>query len=305
MGNGVLSIGMSVRSDDPDFKDLGHQLDRMERLEVDFVEIPTFAMNLLCAGRVIEHNLREAKAIVSGHSFMITVHGPIGSNLMSPEPVQRMHRDVLTASIEVAATLGDRHYVLHTGTVADKPASKLRDDYQRQRDALHEAGDLAAQFGITLAVENVYAYSQSERTALPSELAAEIAAVSHPNFKACLDFSHGYTNSNFRGTDFVNEGMALAPFAKHLHVHDSFGRPGDIQTYSRAERLVYGIGDLHMPVGWGSIPWDVLMEPLCFHDGVIFNIELDRAFWKEAEECVPRFVNSPPRHARPQIQGRS
>lgn len=67
MGNGVLGIGMSVRSDDPDFKDLGHQLDRMERLEVDFVEIPTFAMSLLCAGRVIEHNLREAKAIVSGH----------------------------------------------------------------------------------------------------------------------------------------------------------------------------------------------------------------------------------------------
>lgn len=191
MGNGVLGIGMSMRSDDPDFKDLGHQLDRMERLEVDFVEIPTFAMNLLCAGRVIEHNLREAKAIVSGHWFMITVHGPIGFNLMSPEPVQRMHRDVLTASIEVAATLGARHYVLHTGTVADKPASKLRDDYQLQRDALHEAGDLAAQFGITLAVENVYAYSRSERTALPSELAAEIAAVNHPNFKACMAFSHG------------------------------------------------------------------------------------------------------------------
>ncbi len=80
--------------------------------------------------------------------------------------------------------------------------------------------------------------------------------------------------------------MALAPFAKHLHVHDSFGRPADIQTYSRAERLAYGIGDLHMPVGWGSIPWDVLMERFCFQDGVIFNIELDRAFWKEAEACV-------------------
>ncbi len=286
MSDDVLGIGMSVRCNDADFKDLAPQLDRIERLGVEFVEVPTFAMNLLCAGRVIESNLREARAMITDRPFMVTVHGPIGINLMSPEPFHNRHRDVLMASIEVAAALEARHYVLHSGTVAEKPEADLRNDYLRQREALFEAGNLAAQYGMTLAVENVYTYSRNERTALPSELAAEIAAVDHPNVKACFDVSHGFINGNFRGADFLNEAMALAPFAKHLHVHDSFGRPVDVLTYSRAERLAFGIGDLHMPIGWGSIPWDLLMERLRFHPGVIFNIELDRAYWSEAEACV-------------------
>ncbi len=47
--------------------------------------------------------------------------------------------------------------------------------------------------------------------------------------------------------------------------------------FTDGERLAYGHGDLHLPVGWGDIPWDALMAECTFPEGVLFNIELKPA----------------------------
>ena len=56
--------------------------------------------------------------------------------------------------------------------------------------------------------------------------------------------------------------------------------------FSEGERLAYGHGDLHLPVGWGDIPWDRLMEVCLFPPGVLFNIELKERYWYVAQETV-------------------
>ena len=56
--------------------------------------------------------------------------------------------------------------------------------------------------------------------------------------------------------------------------------------YSDSERVAYGHGDLHLPVGWGDIPWDNILETCIFPSGVVFNIELNPRFWHLARECV-------------------
>lgn len=39
----------------------------------------------------------------------------------------------------------------------------------------------------------------------------------------------------------------------HLHVHDSFGLPYSMKRfYHPAEAAALGIGDLHLPIGWGD-----------------------------------------------------
>lgn len=286
MSEGVLGVGISIKSEDAEFKDLGPDLDRAEQLGVDYVEIPTLTMPLVADGKIMREQLRKAKAQIGERPFGITIHGPIGINLMDDPWRLPLHKQVLAASIEVAAELGGLHYVMHSGTIPDTQGPGLDAAYGLQREALAEAGDVAAQHNIIITVENVFTYSRDRLTALPSKLASEIAAINHPNVKACFDFSHGFINCTLHGTEFLDEAAALAPFAKHLHVHDSFGRPHDIKTHSRAERLAFGQGDIHLPIGWGSIPWGQLIERIRFHPGVIFNIELERTYWCEAENTI-------------------
>ena len=122
---------------------------------------------------------------------------------------------------------------------------------------------------------------------LPNSAAStELAAVDHPNVAATLDFSHAYINLSFFGGDLVAECAALAPFARHLHVHDSLGRQDDIWMFTEGEKIAYGHGDLHLPVGWGDIPWKALMAACTFPHGVVFNIELNRRHWHVAADCV-------------------
>lgn len=286
MSKDVLGVGISIRCDDPEFRDLGSNLDEAERLGVAFVELPLLQMNLVAGGRVLTEQLRTVKTVIGSRPFGLTAHGPIGINLMDHESRRPLHQQVLAACIEVAAELGAVHYVLHSGVVGDRPMPAIEAAYAMQRDALRDAGDLAAQHDLTLVVENVFTYQRARLTALPSKLAAELAVVDHPNVKACFDVSHGFINATLLGADFLEEAAALAPYAKHVHVHDSFGRPRDMTTYSQAESLAFGLGDLHLPVGWGTIPWDQLFDRVRFHPGVILNIELERAYWSQAEACV-------------------
>ncbi|MCJ2018560.1 TIM barrel protein [Methylobacterium sp. E-065] len=122
--------------------------------------------------------------------------------------------------------------------------------------------------------------------ASPARLAAELAAIDHPHIRAILDVSHSYLRNGFHGSDFVAEIAALAPFANHLHVHDSFGRADAIWMYHKSERLAFGHGDQHLPVGWGSIPWDALMEACVFPVGAVFDIELNPRYWHAVEACI-------------------
>jgi sugar phosphate isomerase/epimerase len=105
---------------------------------------------------------------------------------------------------------------------------------------------------------------------------------------ATIDFSHAYIKLDFDGrrADYIDEIATLAPFAKHLHIHDSFGRQDDIWMFTEGERLAFGHGDLHLPVGWGDIPWAQLIEICEFPQGVVFNIELKERYWYAAQECV-------------------
>jgi sugar phosphate isomerase/epimerase len=290
MGNRVLGVGYSLPpEDDYGFRVLGARLDEAEALGVDFVELPVHSMDLIACGRVLPERVKTVRGILAGRRLRYTVHGPLAINLMDvPERLPR-HQDVLRAALDVAADLGGLHYVLHCG-VAEGAAriANEEDLFDQQRDILGAFGDEAAQRGLIIAVENLFTTTRTHSTALPSRLAREIAALAHTHIWACLDFSHAYINTTLHGATYIDEVAGLSPFAKHLHVHDSFGRPAEFFTPRRAERLAYGEGDLHLPLGLGDIPWDTLMERLDFPAGVVFNIELSAPYWTDLADVVAR-----------------
>lgn len=289
MTNNVLGVGYSLANDDDfGFAKLGAKLDEAEALGADFVELPLYAMDLIARARPVPSSVRAARAILAGRPLRYTVHGPMAINLMDPHARLARHQDVLKAALEVSAELGGVHFIIHTGVYDDSRRAESEDLYAQQRDILTAFGEAAEQLGQIIAVENIWASRPGQRTALPSRLAREIAQIGHTHIWACLDVSHGYLRAAKDGADFAQEIAALAPFARHVHVHDSFGLPPETATYYRSERLAYGEGDLHLPLGLGDIPWRTLMESLQFPGGVVFNIELAPPYWSELAETLAR-----------------
>jgi sugar phosphate isomerase/epimerase len=195
--------------------------------------------------------------------------------------------EVLKASVEVAAEVGAVNYVIHNGLYPTMSAPLVEDAYARQRDQLRAAGDFAHEHGVVLCVENIFSDVDGRvHAGLPSRLATELKRIGHPSVAATLDFSHAYIQMGTVGGDFLAEVAALSPFARHLHVHDSFGRVDDIWAYTEGERLAFGNGDLHMPVGWGTLPWSDVMARCTFPQGTVFNIELKTRYWYAAAESL-------------------
>lgn len=284
----VRGVGFSSAVlDDVYFDRLRENLDQAEELGVDFVELPLFMMDLIAGGRVLQSQMRRLRDALKARPLGYTAHGPISLNFMQPPEIAARHLTVAKAAIEVAAEIGAPHLVLHGGRMTmGQTEAQIEDLYARQREAFASLGDIAAKHSMLIAVENIPALGSKERASLPSRLAREIEAINHPNVRGCLDFSHAALLCTAEGADFLSEAKALARVSSHLHIHDSFGDPAQFWTFSRSERLAYGLGDLHLPIGWGSIPWASIMQDFTFQPDAIFNLELPVQYWFALEESV-------------------
>jgi sugar phosphate isomerase/epimerase len=281
-----IPLGLTLELRDPQMRDLGGWLDEAEALGLDFAELPLCEMQLIRGCQVIPDRLAEVRTACAGRRLGWSVHGHLGINLME-EPFRiGLHLDLLKANIEVAAELGARHLVIHAGFVPTAQAAAIEAAYDRQRTHLAAMGDLARQHGVTLCVENIFEFEGKRVTALPGRLAAELAAIAHPNVAATFDLSHGWLHCAQQGVDFLAEAMALAPFARHLHLHDSFGRPDDFWTCTPIEALAFGVGDLHLPMGWGSVPWDALAARCAWPAGLMADLEIEARHRPAHREAV-------------------
>jgi sugar phosphate isomerase/epimerase len=283
----VIGTGLSAHKRANDLSDFGAELDMIEALGVETIELPTYDMDIVIGATIRRPQLAMLKRATLSRDVTYTVHGPLAINFMDEAYRLQRHFDVLQASLDVAAEVGAVNYVMHCGMVPVTQSDGIEAAYHRQREWLAKAGDAAKANGLWLCVENLFGgYEGKIHAATPSRLASELNAVAHSHVRATLDFSHAYLNCSFHGLDFLSEIATLAPHAKHLHIHDSFGRQDDIWMFTEGERLAYGHGDLHLPVGWGDIPWDEAMRLCRFPDGVVFNIELKERYWTMAQETL-------------------
>ncbi len=285
----VFVTGISAHKRANDLSDFGAELDMIESLGVESIELPTYDMDIVVGCKVRKPQLEALKRACSGRKVAYSVHGPLAINFMDEEYRLPRHMDVLKASLEITAEVGAENYVIHSGLTRNQQGDGIETAYGRQRDWLSIAGKIAAEHDVVLCVETLFGgYHGGVHASSPSRLAAELKAIAHPNVMATLDFSHSYLMLDYAGARdrFVEEVKVLAPYAKHLHVHDSFGRQDDIWMFTDGERLAYGHGDLHLPVGWGDIPWNTLIAECAFPQGALFNIELKERYWYAAQETV-------------------
>jgi sugar phosphate isomerase/epimerase len=268
-----------------DLSDLDDILSRIEELGASHAELSLGGADLVCGGRLLSQRVDRLARICARHRLGYTAHGPLAANFMDPVHLAA-YKAAVAALLEVCGAVGATVLVQHSGRVAASSDAEIERLHAQERDALRAMGDIGARHGVKLAVETLWVFDRALYTATAARLAEEIRAVDHPFVCGTLDFSHVYLHSTFLGRDFLEQVKAFAPVAGHLHVHDSFGRPKLAPIHAPSEELAFGLGDLHLPLGWGDIPLDEMLPRLAVRDDTVFMIELPPQFAEEAPQVA-------------------
>ncbi len=282
----IIATGFTSGSTDGELFSLEADLRRLADIGVDTVELGLTSIDLISGGRILPERLDRLAAITSQFDFRYSVHGLVSSNFMDPDTA-KFQMDAAKALVEVCDRIGARILVQHGGSLrADQLHQRASADI-REREALTELGDFARPYGVRIAFENIFTTEPGQYRQTPVEIAETVKAVNHPNVVALIDFSHAYIESTYKGLNFREQIAAMAPVTGHLHVHDSFGRPQAFyKAFHLQENTAMGIGDLHMPLGWGDIDWTSIFAELDFLPNTIMMMEIGGRYRSEQPESL-------------------
>jgi sugar phosphate isomerase/epimerase len=286
--NNIIAAGFNAGSIDGELESLEIELQRLAALGVDTVELALTSLDLISGGRIIEERAERLVTITKKFPFRYTVHGLVSSNFM--EPVTCAYQlNAAKALVQICDRIDARILVQHGGCLrADHIFDRAAAD-RREREALFELAEFAKPYGVRAVLENIFTTEPGQYRQTPAEIAETVKAVNHPNLVALIDFSHAYIESTYRGLDFREQLRAMAPVAGHLHVHDSFGRPqGFYKPFFPQESVALGIGDLHLPLGWGDIDWDDIFSELQFLPGTVLMMEIGHRYRNEQPDSLSR-----------------
>lgn len=150
--------------------------------------------------------------------------------------------------------------ILHGGSWPDQ-----REGLQRTRDILAESLPLAQAAGVTLCLENHYAFDYQACHELLSEPweFREVLRADCPTLAFCFDTGHGHMTRN--GAALIRE---LAPYLHYVHLADNHGEHDD-----------------HCGFRQGTVPWDEYFDTLACagFDGcfcVEFPVRADHASFR-------------------------
>lgn len=284
----IIATGFNTGSVDGEFESLEADLRRLADIGVNTVELGLTTLDLIAGGRIIEERADRLVALTAQFDFRYTVHGLVSSNFMDPATC---HYQLAAAKAlaETCDRIGAHILVQHSGHLrADQLFDRAEAD-KREREALFELAEFCKPYGVRIAFENIFTTEPGQYRQTPAQVAQTIKAVNHPNLIGLIDFSHAYIESTYRGLDFHEQLRAMAPVTGHLHVHDSFGRPqGFYKGFHVQENTALGIGDLHMPLGWGDINWEILFADLDFLPGTVLMMEIGRRYRSEQPASLER-----------------
>lgn len=286
--NPIIAAGFSIEAADGRLSSLSDDLRAVVDLGADAVELTLTSLDLIAGGRIIEERAAPLVDLTRQFDVTYTVHGLVSSNFMDPDTLP-YQMQAAKALVELCDRIGARVLVQHGGFLRAEQIHERAGADQREREALHELAEFAARHGVRIALENIFSTAPGQYRQTPAEIARTVKAVNHPALVALIDFSHAYLEARYRGLDFMAEIAAMAPVTGHLHVHDSFGRPqGFYEAFFPQEAVALGIGDLHLPLGWGDIDWETIFSELRFLPGTVLMMEIGARYRQEQPASLAR-----------------
>jgi sugar phosphate isomerase/epimerase len=287
-------------------------LERFVEAGFSYAEIPVHGMDCVVNGSLCPRRVADVRKALSSYPLGYSVHSPDQLNLADPTDPET-HALALRSTIDFASEIGAGTVVYHgslrleaivagppgaprgvlsgAASAAIDPAS-LRSLWADEIDRLGRAADYAAGRGIVLAVENIFRQSGHESSYRfdPRALACVVSAVDSPALGICFDFGHAFISSREEGFAMDEALRAVMPRLVHVHIHDNFGKPS-VPNARAIDMMFRGSGDLHLPPGWGAIPYEALFSIFAADFQGIFTLELQPRFadcYGEAREWVSR-----------------
>ncbi len=269
----VNRIGLNIHSGriNGDLELLRRDVAAIEKAGFDVAEIPVHGVDAVVNGHLRERRAEQVKEILNGFDLEYTVHAPDVLNLRDFQ-YPDVHRKVFAASIQFTAAIGAKTFVYHQGRLKSNGNDVTQEEAREiEIDTLTDLGSLAKSEGVTICVENIHSSI--------THLIKLVESVGEENIKICYDFAHSYINSKKLGYEFIRSIQAAKPYIHHAHVNDNFGKGKPESSASYIEAMPMGIGDLHLPVGWGSIPYEDVFRVMEGYDG-IYILELQERFFE-------------------------
>ncbi len=245
-----------------------------------FADAALSQLYVTLAGRDNTTRAEALAAVCMQHKLKYTLHAPIAVNFMESAHTD-LHRAVLASTVSFGKRIAASLVVLHPGRTSPQIDGADRQTLlQRERDELRRAADLAGKAGMRLGLENLnpdrrmMSGSITSYALDPMQLGEQIERVGHEHVTGVLDFGHGWLAAARLGFDYHAAITAFAPYVGHLHVTDNCGLPLTYPDAGEDERIAYGMGDLHLPIGWGSVPYDQVLPGFAPRPGTVAILEL-------------------------------
>lgn len=257
------------------------------------VEMNPHSLAMIVNGAVRQDVLANFVAVLRNFDLRYTIHGLNRLNL-AYDPRHTLCKQIMRCQIEVCRAVGAGVLVYHSGLQAlDQVQSGVRrtllSDYEllvgaeQEVAALCELAPIAADAGVIIGMENGDSH-QWEHTLLAQfgrpradlskhharlhipPIVRQLEAINHPNVAMTLDIAHLHIAAHDMGFDYLTAIEQAAPWVKHLHANDNFGRL-DQGFDNEVDRWAYGEADMHLPPGWGSIPYTEVFARLPDYQG--------------------------------------
>jgi sugar phosphate isomerase/epimerase len=252
---------------------LEQDLQAYQAIGLQAVELPVHGLDAIFNGTLNPDRTRQVMALLSDFDFCYSIHSPNPVNLMDTRD-PGLHKAVLLASLEFARQIHATVVVVHSGRFIPEeefnvtPARSLTvsEQIRMLENEARRLQEIARQYpDIRIALENARPYlSQSPYTYAErlESLKEQILRIHRDNVKINLDFGHLFMASRFYQFDPVATVAPIKDLVVHTHVHDNFGGVVHHWEKQQTHQLPFGKGDSHMPVGFGKIPIQAILNLL-------------------------------------------
>jgi len=277
----VCDIGIALNSHSSQLRQLERSLAYFHELGFRLVEIDPSPFSLIVNGELRRPQLENLVAVLENFDLRYSVHGLMRLNL-AYDTRRELCRRIMLCQIEVCRAMGASRLVTHSGLQALDAArygvrrSLLTDEElaagaQQEVALFKDLAPVAADAGVVMCMENgdphQWEYDLIARLGRPrSELVKhharlcvgpivrQLEAIDHPNVGLTLDVGHLHIAAHDLGFDYLEAIGEAAPWVRHIHVSDNFGRL-DQGFDAEYDRWAFGEADIHLPPGWGNIPY--------------------------------------------------
>jgi sugar phosphate isomerase/epimerase len=278
--NNKLGISIDPPHINGNMELLRKELQRVENSGADCCELVLHGLDVVVGGRLNPARVNTVLALLRERKLEYTLHLPYELNLIDTD-ILEIYTNIFRAGIEFARMANMRVIVFHAGITRRDDKDAFRAEAERVRRLAKEAD------GIALCMENPVILSDDVFSAGKSaeSMTAFCERVNAPNCKLTFDVGHYYLRRNGNRDELLEAIATAMPYIGHIHLHDNCGIALPMSERDYNHRIACGAADLHLPLGWGTIPVMEVITALSGYGGIV-NLEIEKRFDDQYEASL-------------------